>query len=504
MHDWFSHLPLKRLLVVGDLMLDRYTWGLAERISPEAPVIVLQQENDEVRPGGAANVASFLRGLDAEVVLAGVVGDDAEGRSLRQLLIDKSIDAQHVLVDGARPTTTKNRIIGRSAQRQPHQILRVDREARRPVSVDCQQQLTEKVLNELRGCEAVLISDYGKGVCSTELIQAIIKATRRRGIPVTVDPCRGVDYRRYTDATIISPNRSAAEQALRQFPDFPGQIPLADPVSILAAARCLQHQLKLDAAVLTLDRDGLAYATATETGIVRCRPREVCDVTGAGDMVAAILGLCQAARIPLMESLHLANAAAGLEVERFGVEPLSRAEILREWIKSETDFPRAVPHDQLLRQIQAERRAGRRIVFTNGCFDLLHGGHLAVLEEAASLGDILIVAINSDASVRALKGPDRPIIDEHHRARLLAALACVDYVVVFDDATPERLLESIRPDVLVKGGTTGHIVGREIVEAYGGRVVRTQAISGLSTTELVKQIRQPSANGTTESRTTEP
>ena len=256
------------------------------------------------------------------------------------------------------------------------------------------------------------------------------------------------------------------------------------------AAAQLRNNLQLDVAVLTLDRDGLAYATEHDAGLVPCRPREVCDVTGAGDMVLAMLGLCLAARVPLIDSLHLANMAAGLEVERFGVEQVSRADIERELARGQTESREPVDLDQLVAHVAEHRRAGRTIVFTNGCFDLLHVGHVTLLEEASQLGDVLIVAINSDASIRQLKGSDRPIIGQNDRARMLAALACVNHVLIFNDDTPHRLLHALRPDVLVKGGTTNHIVGREIVEAYGGRIMQTSAVNNVSTTALVTRVHQ--------------
>jgi D-beta-D-heptose 7-phosphate kinase/D-beta-D-heptose 1-phosphate adenosyltransferase len=474
------HLGHPRLLVVGDLMLDRYVWGDAERVSPEAPVLVLREDLDEVRPGGAANVASFLKGLEVEVVVAGVVGDDAEGRILRNLLGVISGEITAVITDDSRQTTTKQRFVGRAAQRQPHQILRVDRETRTSLSDQVEQRLIEAILEVMPTCDAVLVSDYAKGVCTPKLLRAVIDCGRDLGKPTLVDPSRGGDYQRYRGATLITPNRTAAELVIGR--------PLRDEGSILTAAAQLQHNLQLDTAVLTLDRDGLAYATVKNTGIVACREREVCDVTGAGDMVLSILGLCFAAQVPLVESLQLANAAAGLEVEPFGVEPITRAEIARELDRAKSTSSGPLSLDELVRRVDRHRRAGKSIVFTNGCFDLLHVGHVSLLEEAAKLGDVLIVAINSDESVRQLKGPERPIIGEHDRARMLAALACVDHVLIFDDETPRRLLEAIKPDVLVKGGTTSHIVGREIIEASGGRVNHTCSVPNLSTTNLVDRL----------------
>lgn len=482
-HCW-RQLGHPRLLVVGDLLLDRYVWGEAERISPEAPVLVLREEEQDVRPGGAANVASFLRGLEADVALVGVVGNDAEGRKLNRLLANLAVDAAGVVTVRDRPTTAKQRFVGRTANRQPHQILRVDRETREPIPPAIECRLLAVVSEQLSQSDAVLISDYGKGVCTPTFLRSVIAAARTAGKVVMVDPCRDVDYGRYAEATLVAPNRLATQRRSGRR--------LRDENEIRAVAKLLRDDLRLDAAVITLDKDGMALATADAAEILPCLPRAVCDVTGAGDMVITVLGLCLADGIPVRDSLQLANVAAGLEVERFGVEALCREEIAAELAAGEPTSAKVTTPESLRQQIERQQCAGRTIVFTNGCFDLLHVGHVTLLQAAARLGDFLVVAINSDASVRKLKGPERPVISQDDRARMLAALDCVDHVLIFDDETPCRLLEMLRPDVLVKGGTTEHIVGREIVEAHGGQVVRAGEVPGRSTTSLLSQIVQTS------------
>lgn len=478
----WQQLGHPRLLVVGDLMLDRYTIGDAERISPEAPVIVLQEAEEEVRPGGAANVAAMLRGLEAEVVLAGVIGNDHAGRTLLHWIQEAGIDSRGVLTLPERPTTTKHRFAGRSGQRPPHPLFRVDREVRCPLSVDVEQRLLEQVLAAMATCAAVLISDYSKGVCSLTLLSAVVQAARARGVPVLVDPSRGGNYARYADAFLVAPNRAAAEL-------WAGH-PLRTEAEILAAVVALRQQLRLEVAVITLDRDGLAFADGQERDIVPSRPRDVCDVTGAGDMVQAILGLGSAAGLPLRDCLALANVAAGLEVEQFGATPVARQQVATELLEGCT-AQKFLDLDELARHADRLRHSGKTLVFTNGCFDLLHPGHVQMLQAAANLGDVLVVAVNSDAGVRRLKGPERPVLNEHDRAHMLAALTCVDHVLIFDDDTPHRLLGALRPDVLVKGGTTDQIVGREIVEAYGGQIMHTPIISELSTSNLIQRLRKP-------------
>jgi D-beta-D-heptose 7-phosphate kinase / D-beta-D-heptose 1-phosphate adenosyltransferase len=490
LHRW-QNLPRPQLLVLGDLMLDRYTMGDAERVSPEAPVLVLCGQSDDVRPGGAANVVSFLRGLEAEVSVVGVVGNDGDGRMLRRLLDDLGADHRGVHVLDDRPTTVKHRFVGRTGQKQPHQLLRVDHECRDPLPAEIEQELQREIRAQLGGCAALLISDYAKGVCTPAMVRYAIDFAWRSGVPVLVDPSRESDAAKYAQATVITPNRRAAEV-------WSGHA-LPTPDAALATAAEFRQQLQVNTVVITLDRDGLAFATESEGGIVPCRPRQICDVTGAGDMVLAVLGLCYAAQGPLRDSLQLANVAAGLEVERFGVEPVSRAEIAAE-LRGPCAPDKLVTLDRLQQLVQRHQQHGRSIVFTNGCFDLLHVGHVTLLQEAATLGDVLIVAINSDASVRRLKGPTRPVIAEQDRARMLAAMGCVDHVVVFDEDTPHRLLHALRPDVLVKGGTTADIVGSEIVEDSGGQIIRLGETSEVSTTRLVQKIRRTEPGTVVEGR----
>ncbi len=570
--DYLDSIGHPRILVFGDLILDRYTSGNADRISPEAPVVVLKADSHEARLGGAASVAGLLSTLGAEVVLAGVIGDDANGRVLRRLLSDAGIDHRLVLCDPNRPTTTKERFIGRAAGRHPHQILRVDDEVRTPLDVELQSELLDRILERLPEFQAVLISDYDKGVCraaegqgpgdkwgrhpacrlpqnqaeaeaegqglrakgqneSTDeadtrrpdqvfgarrrqppggpgvhpsllrwgLLHIVLRAAEDRGIPVIVDPARLTDYSGYDGALVLKPNRIEAELA--------SGIRIVTPDDAIRAGDLLCQRLGLQAAVITLDCDGMVLCQPGQPGrLFPTQTREVYDITGAGDMGLAMLGLVLANPAPhvypkpgtplplditaaLPDAVRLANVAAGLEVQRWGVAPISRDEIRAELLaQSGAGGKIVVGLDELAALAKRYRRDNKTIVVTNGCFDLLHVGHISLLEEAARLGDVLIVAINSDASVRKLKGSERPIIGQDDRTRMLAALASVDHVLIFDDDTPHRLLAAISPDVLAKGGTTGDIVGREIVEAYGGTIVRTPIVPGLSTTNLVSRL----------------
>ncbi|MBC8874771.1 MAG: bifunctional heptose 7-phosphate kinase/heptose 1-phosphate adenyltransferase [Planctomycetes bacterium] len=495
-----------KVLVVGDVILDRYTWGDAGRVSPEAPVLVLRAQDEEVRLGGAASVACLLRYLEARVTLAGVVGGDPSGRTVRRLLEEIDLDTDLLLNDTDRCTTTKERFVGRAAGRHPHQILRVDRESTKPLEKHIEEKLTTAITEQLDGHQAVLVSDYAKGVCTPRLLGSVIGKARERGVPVLVDPARITDYGRYHGASILTPNRAEAEGATG--------LSIAGPSEAFAAGEELLRTLELDAVFLTLDKDGIAViAKDQDPEIVPTREREVYDITGAGDMVLAMTGLCHAAGFPFTETAVLANVAAGLEIERLGVTPVTRKEILAEFEKREetgtgsdhddrclSPFPdqhpersnKVVTLEQMADLAASYRRQRRRLVFTNGCFDLLHVGHVTFLEQSAELGDVLIVAINSDASVSRLKGPERPIIRECDRAAMLAALSCVDHVLVFEEDTPHRVLERLRPDILVKGGTTKTVVGREVVIRYGGSVRILEGVPDASTTTIVNRIREPS------------
>lgn len=475
-----------RILVLGDLILDRYVWGDAERISQEAPVILLREQRQEVRLGGAANVAHMLCGLEADVTLAGVVGTDAEGEQVRAELQKLGVDCTGLVADSSRPTTLKERFIGRAQHRHPHQILRVDREVRRPLSDSIAEQVGDFLSAELHNHQAVLISDYAKGVCTPQLLSCVIQAARQAGIPVIVDPASTGDYQIYEGATAITPNRLEAGRATNQT--------IATPEDAFAAGSQLCRKLQLEYAFVTLDSDGIALVVRDGTSqLLTTRKREVYDITGAGDMVLAMIGAGAAAGAEPADLARLANIAGGLEVEQIGVVAISRDEILADLMTGgRTTDEKIRPLDDLSRHISARRKAGQKIVLTNGCFDLLHIGHVGTLQQAADEGDCLIVAVNSDASVRSLgKGPNRPVFNQQDRATMLAALEAVDYVLIFDEPTPHAIIERLKPDVLVKGGTYARdeIVGRELVESYGGEVKPMGSVPGISTTEILNMFR---------------
>lgn len=489
--DLVERLGHPKVLVVGDLMLDRYIFGNVERISQEAPVPVLHADRQENRLGGAASVASMLTCLESEVTLLGLLGADDAGRAAQDLLRQWAIPDQYVFVDADRPTTCKERFIGRAQDRHPQQILRVDRELCTPLASEWEARLIQAVSSAVKDCEIVLVSDYAKGVCTPDLLAHLIDRARTLGRRVLVDPIRRADYGRYRGATCLTPNRTEAQLA--------AGLPVATKEQALIAGERLLQELGAEAVVVTLDREGMALIHADgRRATFPTRPRQVYDVTGAGDMVLSVLGLCLAAGASYDQAITLSNIAAGLEVERLGVATVSRVELLQELsVAAASQTTKLWRADALEGELERRRRWGQRIVFTNGCFDVVHSGHVECLQQARSLGDILVVGINSDASVRRLKGCDRPLNSVAHRAQVLAALACVDYVVVFEEDSPVSLLRAFRPHVLVKGGDyrPDQIVGREIVESYGGQAVIVPQVPGQSTTRLARHVHKPVAIG---------
>jgi len=480
-----NQLGSPRVLVVGDVILDRYTWGDAERVSQEAPVILLRADKREQRLGGAANVCNMLRGLGARTTLAGVVGDDADGDQVRDELRRAEVGCASVLTDASRPTTVKERFMGRAQQRHPHQILRVDKEVRDPLAEMMEAKAIAAITEQIAEHDIVLISDYAKGVCTPSLLDEVIRAGRQAGKRVLVDPIRGNDYSRYRGASSMTPNRLEASLATG------GKIESARDA--LPLARKLCKDLELEAGVITLDKEGMALVHRDgREALFPTRQRQVYDITGAGDMVLAVIGMTLAAGAEYDDAVRLANVAGGLEVEKVGCAIVTRDEILADLGGNRYRADgKILDRESLAREIGRRRDAGHRIVFTNGCFDILHAGHVRYLQEARTHGDCLVVAINSDASVQLVKGPTRPIIPQADRASMLAGLEVVDFVTIFDESTPHALLHLLRPDVLIKGGTYGHdeVVGWEVVEAYGGKVVVGCEVKGLSTTTIINAVR---------------
>ena len=470
-----------RVVVVGDLVLDRYIWGFAERISQEAPVPLLRADHREHRLGGAASVATMLRALGAEVRLIGGVGCDAEADLVRQMLTEQGIDDRLVLPLDDRPTTLKERYIGRAQDRHPQQMIRVDYEKCDPISALVETRLHGELDEVLSLAEVVLISDYGKGVCTPTLLKAIIEKSRSAGVRVLADPIRSNDYSRYRGVHCMTPNRLEAQLATG--------MTIGRAEDAIAVGQKLVDDLEMDAVLVTLDREGMALVRADgRAELLATRPRQVYDITGAGDMVLAVVGLCLASGADYSEAASLGNVAGGLEVEKFGVALLTRDEIRRDLIDHHMlEGAKIMDRYQLAAEVNRRRRAGQTIGFTNGCFDLLHPGHVRLLREASGYCNFLAVGLNSDDSVKRLKGPSRPINPAEARAEVLSALEAVGAVTIFDEDTPLELIAAISPDVLIKGGDyrPDEVVGRAEVEATGGKLVIVPLFEGHSTTGMV-------------------
>jgi D-beta-D-heptose 7-phosphate kinase/D-beta-D-heptose 1-phosphate adenosyltransferase len=476
-----------RVLLVGDLMLDRYLYGDAERMSPEAPVPVLRAVDEQERVGGAGSVAANLRALGTEVYCCGMVGDDPAGQRLSDLLNSIGVNCTGVMRTKDRPTTTKTRFVGLAQHRHRQQLLRFDRENPEPISEDHADFLMKVVSKVIDKVDVVCIEDYNKGLFKGDLVARIVAAARRAGKQTLIDPAAISDFSRYRGATCLTPNRNelavAAGNAFDSLDD------------VGAAAARLAADLELDSVVVTVDRDGALLARAAGTiEHIPTKPRAVYDNTGAGDAVLATLAAAVAAGADFKQAVQMANVAGGLEVEKFGCVPITRDEVLAELrIEHHRRVGKLRSLDDLLSELTLRRDRGQTVAFTNGCFDILHRGHVEYLAEAAEHADVLVVGLNTDDSVRRLgKGDDRPINAQEDRAAVLGALEAVDYVVLFDEDTPEELIRAIKPNVLVKGEDWKEkgIVGAEFVEANGGKVVLAKLREGFSTTKTLDRIQR--------------
>lgn len=471
------------VVVVGDVMLDEYVRGRVERRSPEAPVPVLRAEGTSSGLGGAANVARQLAAWRAAVDLVGVVGDDEAGAAVRAACAADHVGTAALVADPEALTTRKQRIVAGG-----HQLARVDWEDLRPFPSAAVPAL-RAALAALEPPAVVVVSDYGKGFLTDEVLAAVLDQAEQWGAPVLVDPS-GTDLARYRGAALIKANLAEfAAGGGRARPDDP-------PTAIAAAAEALAAEVGVDELVVTLGERGLvAVAPPDPPTIASPAAREVFDVSGAGDTVMAVLALCRSWDEPLGAAARLANAAAGVAVARAGVAVVTPAEVVA--ASSRAPGAAVLARDDLAARMAAWRAEGRRVVLTNGCFDLLHHGHLHLLQQAAALGDVLVVALNSDRSVAALKGPERPVLPQEERVALVRGLSWVDAVVVFDEDDPGELIAEATPDVLVKGADYApeDIVGGDAVRAAGGEVVTVALQEGWSTTALVERLR-PRPGGT--------
>jgi D-beta-D-heptose 7-phosphate kinase/D-beta-D-heptose 1-phosphate adenosyltransferase len=471
----FSQL---KVLVVGDVMLDRYILGEVDRISPEAPVPVLRHAQRYERAGGAANVAMNLAGLGCQALLAGFWGDDGEKAELAGFLETAKIDTVGVVTTSL-PTISKTRIVGRGQQ-----LLRLDIESQdRPDAMD-HQRLMERVVPLVSKVHAVVLSDYAKGVVSRELCEAVIRAAREAGVPVLADP-KTPDFSKYSGATMVCPNLNELSVATGM-----GTYEL-DSLLKAGEAQRVEHELKY--LCVTMSEKGIrVFSEAGGVYHSPARAREVFDVSGAGDTVIATLAAALAGGLKVETAVELANMAAGIVVGKVGTVPIAQHELIAALTPSSgvRFVEKILDGERLALRVAEWRASGETIVFTNGCFDLLHVGHVTLLEDCHRFGSKLVLGLNSDASVGRLKGPTRPVVRENERARVMAALAAVDAVVLFEEDTPLELIRAVKPDVLVKGGdySVETVIGHEDVIAAGGRVEIVPTVEGFSTTNIVRKL----------------
>ena len=479
-----TNLGSPKILLVGDFMLDVYIYGDALRISPEAPVPVLKVTKTEYSCGGAGSVATDLAALGALPVCLGVIGDDQNGKILREKLVKAGADVTGLHTVTGRPTISKQRLIGLAQHRHRQQLFRIDEESTEPLSDEQCEKILQTYKDKLEQADIVCLQDYDKGLLGSSLCKQMIQLAAQANKKVLVDPLLAGDYSKYAGATLITPNRRETSAVVG--------FDIKTAEDSARAAEELAKKLKLQAVVITLDKEGAYLKTEKESEIIPTRPRSVYDVTGAGDMVLATLAIALAADCDYKTAVQLSNIAGGIEVEKFGAATVTIEEIINEIVgqnRGKSGKVRSI--DSLVEELTWHRRQKETIVFTNGCFDVVHRGHIEFLKFCKLQGDIVLVGLNSDSSVRTIKGPDRPINNQYDRAAVLAALETVNYVTVFDEPDPLNLIKKVKPDVLVKGQDWAEkgVVGREFVESYGGKVVLAPLVEGKSSTATIEKMR---------------
>ncbi|MBN2593956.1 MAG: bifunctional heptose 7-phosphate kinase/heptose 1-phosphate adenyltransferase [Sedimentisphaerales bacterium] len=472
------------VLVVGDFMLDVYIYGDAEKISPEAPVPVLKISETEYRCGGAGSVAANLTALGAKACCLGIIGDDRDSEILKTKLIEAGANIDSLLQAANRPTTSKQRLIGLAQHLHRQQLIRMDKESTEPFAGDLIESILSAYKDKLPDVDMVCLQDHNKGLLSDSLCREMIRLANQANKKILVDPSLTSDYSKYTGATAITPNRKESSGAAR--------FEVSDSEKAAKAADYLFQKLRLEAIVITLDKEGAYLKTENKCLMIPTRPRSVYDVTGAGDMVLATLAAALASGCDYETAVQLSNITGGIEVEKFGTATVTIQEIADEIAGRNRGISGKIQTiDSLLSELARHRRRKKTIVFTNGCFDVLHRGHIEYLKFCRQQGDIVVLGLNSDNSIRAIKGPGRPINNQDDRAALLAAMEMVDYITLFDEPSVLNLIMKVRPDVLVKGEDWAikGVVGREFVESYGGKVTLAPLVNGKSSTATIKEMK---------------
>lgn len=467
------------ILVVGDLMLDSYMWGEADRISPEAPVPVVAVTKETKSLGGAGNVVANLTSLGANVWVSSILGSDEAAKIIKSELTRLGADVSGIFEDTNRTTSLKTRVMAGS-----HQIVRFDKESKDEIDGANEGKIYSFAASNIGSFDAILLSDYKKGVITDSLSQKLITLANNKNIPVLADP-KGSDYSKYKNATLLTPNKKEAKEATK--------IDIKDDESLIAAGLKLKRELNLKYSLITLSEDGIGIFDEGKTIKLPTLAQEVFDVTGAGDTVLSALGIALALGADIVEAAKFANKAAAVVVAKVGSATVTVQEIIsfenKDGVQDYED--KIVSREYLSKLVCELKQNGKKVVFTNGCFDILHSGHVKYLSEARKLGDALVIGLNTDASVRALKGEGRPINNETDRARVLAALGFVDFITFFGEETPKELIDELIPDILVKGADykPEEIVGYDTVTSNGGKVITIELVEGRSTTKTIEKIK---------------
>jgi len=478
-----TNLDSPRVLVVGDFMLDVYIYGDALRISPEAPVPVLKVTKTDYSCGGAGSVAADLTALGAKALCLGVYGKDQNGDRLKGMLAERGVDTAGLIAIDKRPTISKQRLIGLAQHRHQQQLIRFDQESVEQLSDEQNTQVLKLYKEKLKDVDIVCLQDHNKGLLIPLLCKEMIQSAKQANKKVIIDPSLTSDYLKYAGATLITPNRNEASRAVKD------EIKSIDDAQ--KAAEKLIDDLKLQAVIITLDKEGAYLKTKQQGKLIPTRVRNVYDVTGAGDMVLATLAIALAADCDYEIAVQLCNITGGLEVERFGNQTVSREDVINELIAQNRGKSGKIRSLQSLVEELNCFRNKEKIVFTNGCFDVIHRGHIEFLKFCKEQGTILVLGLNSDNSVKTIKGPKRPINNQDDRASVLEALEPVDYITIFDEPEPLNLIEEVKPDILIKGEDWAKkgVVGRELVESYGGKVILAPLVKGKSSTSVIEKIK---------------
>lgn len=471
-----KNIKKKKILVIGDIMLDNYYFGKSSRISPEAPVPILLEKNSKKVPGGASNVALNLVSGGEEVSLMSIIGNDRAGENLITILKEKNIDTSLIIKDNNRPTIVKNRFIGQNNM----QMFRFDQESDDRLSDELSDDLYKQLKNKIKDFDLVIISDYNKGLLNSTNTPKFIKLANDNNIKVLVD-IKEPNYNKYKNAYIIKPNLDELRMITNMKID--------NKNDIFNACKALKENTNCNYVLVTLGADGMCLYDGERLESIECVSREVYDVTGAGDTVISYLGIGIVNNYNIIDSAYISSYAAGVKVSKMGTYAVSPNDIIDYIVDMNNvyDDDKVITIDKLEKILKTNTK---KIVFTNGCFDIFHVGHLRYLRESAKQGDMLIVGVNSDASVKRLKGNNRPIVNEQERAELLASLSFVTYVVIFDEDTPYEIIKRIKPDIITKGGdyNPDTVVGKDIVEAKGGKVIICPLEKNKSTTNIIKKI----------------